>query len=101
MQNISESQKVQRTAKFIMAGFYEMDFMKGIVRLVEADDIYKVLKSPLTNFFLVERWNFMIKVFAGVQCLHVYYVPVLLRGRLYLLVTIFYYFSFIKFRLSK
>ena len=51
LQNISENQKVQRTAKFIMAGFYEMDFMKGIVRLVKVDDMYKVLKSPLANYF--------------------------------------------------
>ena len=34
-----------------MAGFYEMDFMKGIVRLVKVDDMYKVLKSPLANCF--------------------------------------------------
>ena len=29
--NISENQTFQRTAKFTMAYFYEMDFMKGIV----------------------------------------------------------------------
>ena len=32
LQNTSKNQKVQRTAKFIMTRFYEMDFMKGIVR---------------------------------------------------------------------
>ena len=37
LQNISENQKIQRTAKFTMARFYEMDFMKGIVRLVKVD----------------------------------------------------------------
>ena len=34
-----------------MAGFYEMDIMKGIVSLVKVDDMYKVLKSPLANRF--------------------------------------------------
>ena len=29
LQNISENETFQRTAKFIMADFYEMDFMKG------------------------------------------------------------------------
>ena len=29
--NISENQMFQRTAKFTMAYFYEMDFMRGIV----------------------------------------------------------------------
>ena len=51
LQNISQNQKVQRTAKFIMAGFYEMDTMKGIVRLVKVDDMHKILKSPLANRF--------------------------------------------------
>ena len=46
LQNVSENQKVQRTEKFIMAGFYVMDFMKGIARLVKVDDMCKVLKSP-------------------------------------------------------
>ena len=41
----------QRTAKFIMADFYEMDFMKGIVILVKADEMYKILKSRLANHF--------------------------------------------------
>ena len=51
LQNISKNQKVQRTAEFIMAGFYEMDFTKGIVRLVKVDDMYKVLRSALANRF--------------------------------------------------
>ena len=39
-----------------MAGFYEMDFMKGIARLVKVDDMYKVLKSSLANcFWLTDR----------------------------------------------
>ena len=41
----------QRAAKFIMAGFSEMDFVKDIVILVIVDEMYKVLKSPLTNRF--------------------------------------------------
>ena len=51
LQNISENQKIQRTSKVIMAGFYEMDSVKGIVRLVKVDEIYKILKSPLANRF--------------------------------------------------
>ena len=39
------------TAKFIMAGFYKMDFKKSIVRLVKVDDIYKVSKSAVANCF--------------------------------------------------
>ena len=34
-----------------MAGFYKMDFMKGIFILVKVDEMYKILKSPLTNRF--------------------------------------------------
>ena len=36
---------------FIMADFYEMDFMKGIVILVNVDEMYKVLESLLANRF--------------------------------------------------
>ena len=31
LQNVLENQTFQRTAKFIMTIFYEMNFMKGIV----------------------------------------------------------------------
>ena len=51
LQNISENQTFQRTAKFAMADFYEMDFMKGIVILVKVDEMYEILKSLLTNRF--------------------------------------------------
>ena len=51
LQNISENQKVKRTAEFIIAGFYELDFMKGNARLVKVDDKYKVLKSSLASRF--------------------------------------------------
>ena len=34
-----------------MAGFYEIDFMKVIVRLDKLDEVYKILKSPLANRF--------------------------------------------------
>ena len=64
LQNILENQRI---AKFIMADFYEIDFMKGIVILVKADEMYNMLKSA-SQCLLVERWrlNWMIKVFAGV-----------------------------------
>ena len=51
LQNISENQTFQRIAKFIMADFYKMDFMKGIVILVTADEMYKIFKSPLAYHF--------------------------------------------------
>ena len=38
LQNILENQTFQRIAKFIMADFYEMDFMKGIVISVKVDE---------------------------------------------------------------
>ena len=34
-----------------MPGVYKMDFMKGIVRLVKVNEMYKILKSPLANRF--------------------------------------------------
>ena len=46
MQNILENQTVQRTAKkFIMAEFYEMNFIKGIAILAKVDEMYNILKS--------------------------------------------------------
>ena len=39
LQNILENQTFQRTAKFIMTDFYEMEFMKGILILVKLDEI--------------------------------------------------------------
>ena len=44
-QNILENQTFQRTAKFIMADFYEMDFMKGIATLVKEDEMCNIFKS--------------------------------------------------------
>ena len=56
-QNISENQTFQKTAKFIMTNFYEMDFMKGIVVLVKGDEMYNILKSPLANHFWLRGGN--------------------------------------------
>ena len=39
LQNILENQTCQRMEKFIMADFYGMDFMKGIVILVKVDEM--------------------------------------------------------------
>ena len=88
-----------------MAKFYEMDFMKGIVILVKADEMYKILESLLANRFWLRDegeigWS-KILLESAFQCPYVYCVPALLRGRLHLLVTIYYYFFFMKFRLSK
>ena len=51
LQNISENQKFQRTAKFTMTDFYEIDFMKAVVILVKVDEMCKILKNLLTNRF--------------------------------------------------
>ena len=53
-QNILENRMFQIIAKFIMADFYEMDFMKGIVILVKVDEMYDILKSA-SRYLLVER----------------------------------------------
>ena len=39
------------TKKFIMANFYEIDFLKGIVILVNVDEMCKILKSLQANSF--------------------------------------------------
>ena len=54
LQNILENQTFQRTEKFIMTDFYEMNFMKGIAILVKVDDMYNILQS-LSHCLLVKR----------------------------------------------
>ena len=77
LQNILENQTFQRIAKFIMADFYEMDFMKGIVILVKVDEMYNILKSAS---------NCLLAAFFCWRYAHtfVYYVPPVTRGRLHL-----------------
>ena len=41
----------QRTAKFTVADFYEIDFMKGILTLAKVDEMFMIVKSLLTNRF--------------------------------------------------
>ena len=48
-----ENQTFERIIKFIMADFYEMDFMKGILILVKVDEMYNILKSA-SHCLLVE-----------------------------------------------
>ena len=55
LQNISENQTFQRTQKFLMTDFYEMDFMKGIIILIKVDEMYKILKKSPSQSLLVER----------------------------------------------
>ena len=50
-EHLIENQTFQRTAKFIMVNFYEMDFMKGNVTLVKADEMYNILKSASHSLF--------------------------------------------------
>ena len=54
LQNILENQMLQRSTNFIMADFYEMDFIKDIVILVKVDEMYNILKSA-GQCLLVER----------------------------------------------
>ena len=43
LQNILENQRTAK--KFIMADFYEMNFIKGIAILAKVDEMYNILKS--------------------------------------------------------
>ena len=54
LQNILQNQILQRPTNFIMADFYEMDFIKDIVILVKVDEMYNILKSA-GQCLLVER----------------------------------------------
>ena len=54
LQNILQNQMLQRPTNFIMADFYEMDFIKYIVILVKVDEMYNILKSA-GQCLLVER----------------------------------------------
>ena len=45
LQKIIENQTFQRIAKFIIVDCYDMAFMKGIVILVQEDEMYNMLKS--------------------------------------------------------
>ena len=56
LQDILENQTFQRLGKFIMVDLYEMDFMKGIVKLVKVNEMYNILKSA-GHCLLVERWD--------------------------------------------
>ena len=102
LQNIAENQTFQRTAKFTMGDFYEIDFMKGIVILGKVNQMCKILKSLPTNCFWsrdrIRSLKFLL-LESAFQYPYVCYVPALLRTRLHLLVTISYYFFFLKFRL--
>ena len=75
-----------------MADFYKLGFMKGIVILVKADEIYNILKCLLATRYWsrdkggIGRPKFFLE--SVLQCPYVYYVPALLRGRLHLLNTI-------------
>ena len=40
LQNILENQTFQRTEKFIMTDFYEIDFMKGTLECLNKGDAY-------------------------------------------------------------
>ena len=71
LQNILVNQAFQRIAKFIMADFFEMGFMKGIVILVKVDETYNILKSA-SHCLLDERWDGSgwSKFFAGDMPIH-------------------------------
>ena len=58
LQNILENQTFQRIAKIIIADFYAVNFMKGIVISVKVDEMFNVLKSA-SHCLLVEIWDGM------------------------------------------
>ena len=53
---ILENHTFQRIAKFIIADFYKIDFMKGIVISVKVDEMYSIWKSA-SHCLLVEGWD--------------------------------------------
>ena len=59
-----------------MADFYEMDFTKGTVKLVKADEMYNIGRE------MIQKW--MITDFLLEICPYIYYVLPLIRGRLHL-----------------
>ena len=67
LQSILENYTFQRITNFVMVDSYEMDFVKRTVILVKVDEMHSILKSA-SHCLLVKRWrwNWMIKVFAGV-----------------------------------
>ena len=56
LHNILENHTFQRIAKFIIADFYKIDFMKGIVISVKVDEMYSIWKSA-SHCLLVEGWD--------------------------------------------
>ena len=88
LQNILENQAFQRIAKFIMADFYEIDFIKGIVILLKVDEMHNILKSA-SHCLLVESWDgwkCIIKIYLLEIGPYVYYVRPLIRNRLHLVI---------------
>ena len=67
LQNTLENKMFQRIVTLIIVGSYEMDFMKGNFIVVRIDGMCSIWKTA-THYLLVKRWrwNWMIKVFAGV-----------------------------------
>ena len=52
-QNILENQTFQKTEKFILTNFYDMDFIKGTIILVKVGKMY-ILKSLVCDWLLAE-----------------------------------------------
>ena len=92
MQIILENQTSQRTAKFIIADFYEMDFMKGIVILSKSrwGVLYLGKSASIGREIKVELDN--QRFCCNLPFNYLYYVLALVRGRLHLFVTISYNF---------
>ena len=69
-----------------MAGFYEMDYTKGIVILVKVDEMYNTWNLLATVYWSRDegriQWSkFLLE--SALECPYVYYAPSLLMGRLH------------------
>lgn len=80
-QNILENQRFQRRAKIIKGGFYEMDFIEGIVILVTVDEMYKLFSRvcPLMLIHLIRPC--LIRRQASTPC-HNFLLPCFIKFRL-------------------
>ena len=66
-----------RREKFIIANFYEMDFMKGVVILEKVDEMYKFLNSLLAYCFCSrdESDIFAIHLVVFIKTFHIALIP--------------------------
>ena len=100
-QYILENQTFQRTAKLIMADFYESEFMKGILRYIK---VYYIRKSRWDVKYLGKSLRYWSWDEGGNECsiflLESKRRPTFKKRQAYPLGKTSYYFFFITFKLS-